>query len=157
MRNSPSLDYRLRAERRPPYPRPAASSEVTSTDEDEAFIPLEVADDRYGRLQFELPLDVTDEEIAYIKGPVSGACCATPSGPTSFGFELLPSAVGWNWQSLRRQTPTDGRCPPSLIVQSSPRQGVELRQADQREHRRGSDRPDPQRPTASAPHRQVNP
>ena len=72
-----------------------------------------------GRLQFELPLAVTDEEIAYIKGPVSSACCGTHKVLASSFFRAL---VGWSSQSLRRQTPTDGRCPPSLIVQSSVRQ-----------------------------------
>jgi hypothetical protein len=34
---------------------------------DEDFITLEVDDDGCGRLHFELPLDVTDEEVAFIK------------------------------------------------------------------------------------------
>jgi hypothetical protein len=37
--------------------------------EDE-FIALEIDDDRCGRLQFELPLDVTDAEIEYIRSLV---------------------------------------------------------------------------------------
>jgi hypothetical protein len=54
-------------------------------DEDEA-VTLEVADDRYGRLQFELPLDVTHEEIAYIKSLMPR---------TDFGFiELLDPDTG---------------------------------------------------------------
>ena len=31
------------------------------------FIALEIDDDRCGRLQFELPLDITDAEIEYIR------------------------------------------------------------------------------------------
>ena len=34
------------------------------------FIALEIDDDRCGRLQFELPLDVTDAEIEYIRSLV---------------------------------------------------------------------------------------
>jgi hypothetical protein len=39
---------------------------------DEDFITLEVEEEG-GRLQFELPLNITDEEIAYIKSLVPGA------------------------------------------------------------------------------------
>ncbi len=39
----------------------------------EDFITLEVDDDSCGRLQFELPLDITDEEIAYLKSLVPRA------------------------------------------------------------------------------------
>ena len=41
---------------------------------DENYITLEVDDEGCGRLQFELPLDITDEEIAHIK-----AWCRAPS------------------------------------------------------------------------------
>ena len=34
------------------------------------FIALEIDDDRCGRLQFDLPLDVTDAEIEYIRSLV---------------------------------------------------------------------------------------
>ena len=37
---------------------------------DEDFITLEVEEEGCGRLQFELPLDITDEEIAYLKSLV---------------------------------------------------------------------------------------
>ena len=40
---------------------------------DDAFITLEVDDEGCGRLQFELPSDVTDEEIAYLKSLVPRA------------------------------------------------------------------------------------
>jgi hypothetical protein len=40
---------------------------------DEDFMTLEVEEEGCGRLQFELPLDVTDEEIAYIKSLVPRA------------------------------------------------------------------------------------
>ncbi|HME60334.1 MAG TPA: hypothetical protein VKH62_03700 [Candidatus Binatia bacterium] len=40
---------------------------------DEDFITLEVEEEGRGRLQFELPLDITDEEIAYIKSLVPRA------------------------------------------------------------------------------------
>ena len=39
---------------------------------DEDFITLEVEEEGRGRLQFELPLDITDEEIAYITRAESG-------------------------------------------------------------------------------------
>ena len=40
---------------------------------DENYITLEVDDEGCGRLQFELPLDITDAEIAYIKSLVPRA------------------------------------------------------------------------------------
>jgi hypothetical protein len=40
---------------------------------DEDFITLEVEEEGCGRLQFELPLDITDVEIAYIKSLVPRA------------------------------------------------------------------------------------
>ena len=53
---------------------------------DEDFITLEVDDDGCGRLQFELPLDVTAAEIAYIKSLVPR---------DEFGlFELLDPDTG---------------------------------------------------------------
>jgi hypothetical protein len=39
----------------------------------EDFITLEVAEEGCGCLQFELPLDITDEELAYIKSLVPRA------------------------------------------------------------------------------------
>ena len=40
---------------------------------DENYITLEVEEEGCGRLQFELPLDITDEEVAYIKSLVPRA------------------------------------------------------------------------------------
>jgi hypothetical protein len=40
---------------------------------DEDFITLEVEEEGCGRLQFELPFDITDEEIAYLKSLVPRA------------------------------------------------------------------------------------
>ena len=40
---------------------------------DEDFITLEVEEEGCGRLQFELPLDITDAELAYIKSLVPRA------------------------------------------------------------------------------------
>ena len=40
---------------------------------DDEFITVEIDDDGYGRLKFELPLDVTEAEIEYIKSLVPRA------------------------------------------------------------------------------------
>ena len=40
---------------------------------DEDFITLEIEEESCGRLQFDLPSDITDEEIAYIKSRVPRA------------------------------------------------------------------------------------
>ena len=50
------------------------------------FIAFEIDDDRCGRLQFELPLDVTDAEIEYIRSLVPSVQSGT--------LELLDPKTG---------------------------------------------------------------
>ena len=92
---------------------------------DEDFITLEVEEEGCGRLQFELPLDITDEEIAYIKSLVPRAesrIARTPrSGYGRSCVQLHPRAGALT--SPARPTPSSGSVlgsgtalPPDFIV-----------------------------------------